>query len=440
MKKVCVIGLWHLGLVSAAGLADLGYEVTGADTDQNLVADIKRGKLPLFEPGLDELIKTLAAASKLRFENNLQTAVSRAEAVLMAYDTPVDEEDRVDLTVLDRTIQLILPSLNRDSLVIINSQVPLGSCEKWQKRIDESRPNDSIDLVYSPENLRLGQAIALFKRPDMIVIGANRERARQKAAEFYEAFSVDKFFVSLRTAEMAKHALNAFFATTISFANEIGNLCDAAGADGLQIAQILKKDSRIGQKAQVRPGLGFAGATLARDLRVLQDIGKSLGVPTNLADTVFKINEKQIDCVVKMVEEHFEGKLRDKTLTIFGLTYKPGTSTLRRSVSLEIMKRFYSKGAHLQAHDPQADLSEYSEERFFEFHQDAYAACRGSHGILLLTEWPEYKELDYGRIKKTLSHPFLLDAKNHLPPETLEGLGFHYLQIGRGQLKERVKL
>ena len=440
MKRVCVIGLWHLGLVSAAGFADLGYEVIGTDRDENLIADLKRGKLPLFEPGLDVLIKTLTGASRLRFENNFRSAVTQAETILITYDTPVDEADRVDLGILDQTIQSMLSSLNKDGLVIINSQVPLGSCERWQKQIDESRPGDSIDLVYSPENLRLGQALALFKRPDMIVIGANRERARQKAEEFYQAFPVDKFFVSLRTAEMAKHALNAFFATSISFANEIGNLCDSVGADGLQIAQILKKDGRIGAKAQVRPGLGFAGATLARDLRVLQDLGKNAGVPTSLVDTVFRINEKQIDRVVKMIEDHFEGKLRDKTLTIFGLTYKPGTSTLRRSVSVEIMKRLRLKGVNLRAHDPKADLTECPGEIFFEFYPDPYTACQGSHGILLLTEWPEYRGLDYGKIKQVLSHPFLLDAKNHLQPEKLEALGFHYVQIGRGQLKERVKL
>lgn len=440
MSKVCVIGLWHLGLVSAAGLADLGYEVVGTDTDERLIANIGRGKLPIFEPGLEELIKKTATSKKLCFESNPSSAVAGSKTVLITYDTPVDDDDRVDLTKLDETLQAILPSLTRDSLVIIHSQVPVGSCERWQKEIEAACPGGSIDLIYSPENLRLGQAISLFKRPDMIVIGAETEQARRKADAFYQAFPVDKFFVSLRTAEIAKHALNAFFAMSISFANEIGNLCDALGADGLQIAQILKKDSRIGAKAQVRPGLGFAGATLARDLRALQDLGKKLGVPTVLTDTVFEINQRQIERVVRIVEEYFEGKLSDKILTVLGLTYKPGTSTLRRSASIEIIQRLHAKGARIQAHDPKADLSEYTGEKCFDFVSDPYAASQGSQGILLLTEWPEYKELSFEKIKKAMTHPFLLDAKNYLTADKLEALGFHYIQIGRGKLKEGVKL
>ena len=216
-------------------------------------------------------------------------------------------------------------------------------------------------------------------------------------------------------------------------------MCDAAGADGIQIAQILKKDSRIGKKAQVRPGLGFAGATLARDLRALQDLGKKFRVSTPLLDDVLTVNQKQLDRLVVMVEQYFEGELKGKTLTIFGLTYKPGTSTLRRSSSLEIMERLHQKGVRLYAHDPKADLSEYSGERYFDFFQDPYRACEGSSGILLLTEWPEYKDLDFGRIRKLMSHPFILDAKNHLEGEKLRQLGFDSLEMGRGQLKEGVK-
>ena len=438
MKKVCVVGLWHLGLVSATGLAEQGYEVVGVDSNADLISDLSQGCLPLFEPGLEELIKAGLSSRRLRFESNL-VVVSQTETILVTYDTSVDENDEVDLTALEETFTEMIPRLRRDSLVIMNSQVPVGSCEDWQRKIEESRPGESIDLVYSPENLRLGQAVSLFKRPDMIVIGAATERARKKAEDFYQIFPVEKFYVSLRTAEMAKHALNAFFATSISFANELGNLCDTVGADGLQIAQILRADSRIGAKAQVRPGLGFAGATLARDLRVLQKVGKVEGVPTILFDSVLEINKRQIDRVAKLVEDYFEGKLRDKMISVLGLTYKPGTSTLRRSASLEIMKRLHSKGARLSAHDPKADMKEYSGEPFFKFSGDPYKACQGSQALLLLTEWPEYKDLDYLKIKKSMALPFILDAKNHLDGEKLKELGFIYLQIGRGQLQEALR-
>ncbi len=440
MKKVCVLGLWHLGLVSAAGLADLGYEVVGSDFDQELLKNLRQNKLPLFEPGLDAQVRNQTSSQRLRFDVDLKAAVTGAQTILITYDTPVDEKDHVDLAILEKTLEAITPLLDAKALLIINSQVPVGTCEGWQKQIEKTRPEASIDVIYSPENLRLGQALALFKEPDMIVIGSGTERARRKAEDFYRIFSAQKFFVSIRTAEMAKHALNTFFATSISFANEIGNLCDALGADGLEIAKILKKDSRIGAKAQVRPGLGFAGATLARDLRVLQDMGKKMGIPTVLFNSVLEINEKQTDRVVKMVEEYFEGKLKNKTLTIFGLTYKPGTSTLRRSASLEIMEKLRDKGAHLLAHDPKADLSEYSGEQFFEFFLDPYEACKQSHGILLLTEWPEYKELNYSKIKKAMAGNLFLDAKNHLDGQKLGELGFTYIQIGGGQMKEKVNL
>lgn len=431
MKKVCVAGLWHLGLVSAAGLAELGYDVVGVDLNTLLIDDLARGHLPIFEPGLGNLIKAGLASRKLRFENNLASAVSRAGTVLVTYDTPVDDNDDADLTMLEETFRTMIPALGRDCLVIVNSQVPAGSCEIWLKKIEDSHPGEAIDLVYSPENLRLGQALSLFKRPDMIVIGAASERARKKAEKFYRSFAAEKIFTSLKTAEMAKHALNAFFATSVSFANELGNICEAVGADGLQIAKILKKDGRIGARAQVRPGLGFAGATLARDLRVLQKLGRREDVATGLFDRVLEINGQRNARVVKLIEDSFGGQLQGKTISILGLTYKPGTSTLRRSSSLEIMKILHSKGARILSHDPKADIGEYPGRPFFEFFADAYSACQSSDAILLLTEWPEYKKLDYLKIKKSMNRPLILDAKNHLNETMLEGLGFEYQLIGR---------
>lgn len=431
--KVSVIGLWHLGLVSAAGLADLGYTVTGWDSDTQRIENLKKGKPPLYEPGLEELVKTHLVTKQLQFESSCQNAVSEAGTVLITYDTPVDKQDRIDLTLLRSAIDSITPFLLPDALILVQSQIPVGTCEEWQESIRRHRPDAAIDVVYSPENLRLGRALELFKRPDMIVIGSDSERAREKAEKFYAPFSAEKIYVSCRTAEMAKHALNSFFATSISFANELGHLCDAVGADGFQIAQILRKDGRIGAKAQVRPGLGFAGATLARDLRGLQNLGKKWDVPTILVDSVLKINERQIERIVTLLETWFEDGLRHKTLTLFGLTYKAGTSTLRRSASLEIIDRLHAKGALLRAHDPKADVSECSEGRF-DFYRDPYEACQGSSGIVLLTEWPEYRDLDYGRIKKQMTQSLIFDAKNFLDGGRLRQLGFTVLELGRGQL------
>lgn len=433
-QTVCVIGLWHLGLVSAASLAELGHQVRAYDSNETLVKELQEGKLPLYEPGLNELVQKNIQSGRLLFNTDFAKGVRNAPVVLIAYDTPVDQEDRVDLDLLNRTLESIIPNLASDALLVINSQVPVGSCDQWLKMIRKKRPKDEIDLVCSPENIRLGQAINLFRQPDMIVIGSDSDRARLKAERFYTWIACEKFYVSLKTAEMSKHALNSFFATSISFANEIGNLCDAVGADGIKISEILKKDNRIGKKAQVRPGLGFAGATLARDLRSLQTLGKRHHVQTQLIDDVLSINQKQLHRVIEIIEQHFKGSLKQKTLTIFGLTYKPGTSTLRRSASLEVIRAFQLKGAFIRSHDPKADLKEYSGTITFEHHIDPYEAVQKSDGIILMTEWPEYRDLNYSKIKAGMTHPMILDAKNHLDGESLKALGFTYLEIGRGQL------
>ena len=357
-----------------------------------------------------------------------------AKTVLLTYDTPVDEDDQADLSVLERALGAALPFLEPDALLVVTSQIPVRTSEKWQARILALRPESSIDLVYSPENLRLGQAIENFKRPDMMVIGAGSDRGHKKAEKFFEPFLAEKFFVSWRTAEMTKHALNAFFATSISFANEFGRLCDSAGADGIEISKILKKDSRIGKKAQVRPGLGFAGATLARDLRALQKLGRDFQISTPLLDDVLEINRRQTERVIQMLEESFDGNLKGRHLTVFGLTYKPGTSTLRRSASLEIIGHLLAKGAQVRAHDPKADLTEYPGPVPFEFFTDPYQAAEGGEALLIMTEWPEYRELDYGKIFKAMRRPLILDAKNHLDSGRMRAAGFTHLEIGRGQL------
>lgn len=432
-KRVSVIGLWHLGIVSAAGLADMGFDVIAYDPDKKRIADLRRGIPPLYEPGLEELVKRHLAAGRLRFEENFKNAVSEADTILLTYDTPVDEDDHPNLLLLDQTIEELAPVIKSGALLIIHSQIPLGTSERWQGEIEKMRRGAGIDLITSPENLRLGQAIELFKNPDMIVIGSGSDSAKMKAESFYGGFKSEKFFVSWRTAEMAKHALNVFFATSISFANELGLLCDRVGADGIEIAHILKKDSRIGKKAQVRPGLGFAGGTLARDLRALQKIGERSGVPTPLVNSVFEINRRQISRVVEILEEYFEGELSGKTVTLFGLTYKPGTSTLRRSASLEIIDCLQGKGVHVKAHDPKADLSELKQINF-EFSRDPYEAAKNADALVLLTEWPEYRELDFSRVKKNMKQPVILDTKNHLDGNSLKKLMFEYYEIGRGQL------
>lgn len=431
MSNVCVLGLWHLGLVAAASLADMGYEVTGSDIDSNRVREISKGKLPLFEPGLEDLIRKHSESNKLLFNESLEKAVANASTVLITYDTPVDDQDQIDLSQIETTLRKVTPHLQKNSLIIVQSQIPIGTCRKWKDRLQALRPSDAIEIACSPENLRLGNALDLYQHPDMIVIGTQNQNARLKAEAFFKSFGSPCFWVNWETAELTKHALNTFFATSISFANELGRLCELAGADGLEIAKILKADRRIGAKAQVRPGLGFSGATLARDVRCLQTFAEEHGAETPVLDAVMQINETQVHFLIKKLEHHFRKNLKGLRFAIFGLTYKAGTSTLRRSASLELIRQLQSQGALCHAQDPMANLDELTTPLNFSFTRDPLEAVQGADGILLMTEWEIYQKLDYAEIAKRLRYPLILDTKNHLNRNLLDSLKFHYLEIGR---------
>jgi UDPglucose 6-dehydrogenase len=238
--------------------------------------------------------------------------------------------------------------------------------------------------------------------------------------------------MNLRTAEMTKHALNAFLATSISFANEIAGLCDELGADALKVADALRDDSRIGKKAMLSPGLAFSGGTLPRDLKVLMRLGKEYGFETPVINGVWRVNQRQNGVVIRKLEKIY-GSVKDLTIGVLGLTYKAGTSTLRRSAALEIIRELNDKGAKIKAYDPKADIEEVLLHREFEFCQNAYEVARGSDALVIITEWPEFKELDFARIKSVMKKPVLIDAKNILDAEQLTGEGFIYAGIGRGQ-------
>ncbi len=431
MSKVAVIGLWHLGLVGAASLADMGFQVSASEIDQDKVRSIQEGKLPLFEPGLDELFQAKRKSGSLLITKTMTEAVKGASVILMTYDTPVNDDDQVDLSKLEATLHEIVPHLERDCLLVIQSQIPVGTSKRWQEWIEGLRPKSNIDLVYSPENLRLGNAIELYKHPDMIVIGTNSQTAQKKAETFFTRFGSPCFWVNWETAELAKHALNTFFATSISFANELGRICEQAGANGLEIAKILKADKRIGPKAQVRPGLGFSGATLARDVRALQEFGERHQMETPVMDAVMHINDTQILHLMNKIENHFGTKLKGSSLAIWGLTYKAGTSTLRRSLSIDLIQMLEAKGVHTTAHDPMADLSELPASLSINFTRDLEQSVQNKDGIILMTEWEIYQKQDFSKIKKSLKNPFILDTKNHLDRKALEALHFNYLEIGR---------
>ncbi|HEX77676.1 MAG TPA: UDP-glucose/GDP-mannose dehydrogenase family protein [Dehalococcoidia bacterium] len=429
--QVCVIGMWHLGSVTAACLAHLGYQVIGVDKDSQRVADLDQGKPPLFEPGLPELIAEGLSSGRLRFTTELGQAINGSQYVLICFDTRVDEQDEPDLSEILDTCAEIARYLEEGATVIVSSQVPVGTCERIKSIIQQGNSSRGFHIACCPENLRLGQAIERFLHPDRIVIGADSPRALDKAASLFQVISAPQLRMNLKTAEMVKHALNAFMATSISFINELANLCDRVGADAVAVAQALASDERIGPKLPLKPGLGFAGGTLARDLKALQAAAARAGCNTYLIDAVLRINQEQIGIVARKLEEVY-GSLAGLTVGFLGLTYKPGTSTLRRSAALQIIGDIVSKGARVKAYDPKASPEEVEQYRGFEFHGNPYSVAQDSHALVLTTAWPEFMELDYDAIKGAMKTPILIDAINILDKEKMLGKGFRYLGVGRG--------
>ncbi len=430
-ERVCVIGLWHLGLVTAACLADLGRTVTGFDSDPQLIEGLRSGRLPLFEPGLEELVAKGIRQRRLWFTADPQAALAEAEYALIAHDTTVDEHDESDLSQVMAAASLLAEHLKDGSIVVISSQVPVGTCERIQATIRRGRPSLDFGIAYVPENLRLGQAIERFMKPDMVVIGSENSGTVSAVDRLLEGIDAPRVVVGIRTAEMTKHALNAFLATCISFANEMANLCDEVGADALDVARALHHDRRLGPLAPLRPGLGFAGGTLARDLKTLRGLGKRNGTKTPLIDGVLRVNEQQNRVVVRKLSQLFRS-LEGLTVGVLGLTYKPGTSTLRRSVALEIIGELTALGAAVKAHDPRVNLEELPDTPNFQFCPDPYAVADGSDALVIVTEWPEFRDLDYAALKERMRNPVLVDAQNMLDATEMTQMGFRYLGVGRG--------
>ncbi len=431
-NKVCAIGLWHLGAVASACLADLGYFVVGVDTDASRVDKLNNGIPPVFEPGLDELIKANIHSKKLTYTTNLESALRGTTYVLITFDTPVDEQDEVDLTQIFQTSTQLASYLEDDSLVIVSSQVPVGTCEQMRTLVHKANPALCFDIAYSPENLRLGKAIECFKNPGRIVIGADNPSTLDRAEDFFHVIDAPIIRMTLKTAEMSKHALNAFLGMCISFTNEIANLCDELGADALKVTEALHSDERVGKGAPLKPGLGFAGGTIARDLKVLKNLGKRVGYETPLISGILAVNKQQNKLVGRKLDKIY-GSVKNLTIGVLGLTYKAGTSTLRRSAALEIIIELTAKGAIVKAYDPKASFDEIKEHHGFEFCPDPYSVAKDSDALVIITAWPEFGQLDFDRLGKLMRRPILIDAQNMLNEKEMTKKGFHYLGVGTGR-------
>jgi UDPglucose 6-dehydrogenase len=415
LLKVCVYGLWHLGCVTAACLAHAGHDVIGLDDDAATIAKLQSGQAPLFEPGLDELIRDSA---NLRFTTDADDAARDADVLWITFDTPVDEDDRADVAFVTSRIEIIAMKAKRGVLVIVSSQLPVGTIRALESRVGR----DDLSFASLPENLRLGKAIEVFTKPDRVVAGTRDEQARRTIAELLAPFTDRIEWMSVESAEMTKHALNAFLATSVVFINEIAVLCEQAGADAKEVERGLKSESRIGPRAYLSPGSAFAGGTLARDIAFLSELGASAGRTPPLIASVKTSNDVHKQWTRTKLQSLL-GDLRGRRIAVWGLTYKPGTDTLRRSSAVELCRWLVAEGVSVRAHDPA--VKSLPEDLPIELSASAADAARDADAVVVATEWPEYRSLQ-PEGDMTVVDP------NRFLREAFDRPGVRYVTIGKG--------
>jgi UDPglucose 6-dehydrogenase len=433
--KVCVQGLWHLGSVTAACLASVGHDVVGLDADQKTIDRLKQGKAPLFEPGLDELLQSGLTKGNLRFTSKNTEAAADAEVLWVTFDTPVDDDDRADVDFVINQIKCVLPVLADGAVVLISSQMPVGSIRQLEIFVNETLANKQLSFASSPENLRLGKALDVFLKPDRIVVGVRTNAARCKLEQLLLPITDRIEWMSVESAEMTKHAINAFLATSVTFANEIAAICELVGADAKEVERGLKTEMRIGPKAYLSPGGPFAGGTLARDIEFLCIASQTKQLITPLLSSVRPSNDEHKNWVRRKLLEQF-GNLKDVTVAVWGLTYKPGTDTLRRSLAVELCDWLLEQGATVHVHDPVVRvLPERWAERVVSFDQ-ALDAIAEADVLVVGTEWPEFRQDAAGLISVASPNLMVIDANRHLQ-SALSSSGLKYVAVGNPLLSER---
>ncbi|MBB3457296.1 UDPglucose 6-dehydrogenase [Rhizobium sp. BK313] len=429
--KVCVQGLWHLGSVTAACLASVGHDVVGLDDNSEVIAGLKKGAAPLLEPGLDDLLAAGLASGKLGFTTDPTSALADADVLWVAYDTPVDDDDRADVRYVSSRIEASLPHLKSGAVVLISSQMPVGSIAALET-YSRSIGRDHLHFACSPENLRLGGALKVFLSPDRIVIGVRDAITKERLAALLSPVTDKLEWMSVESAEMTKHAINAFLATSVTFANEIAAICELVGADAKEVERGLKTEARIGPKAYLSPGGPFAGGTLARDIEFLREAsGGKGGLATPLLSSV-KVSNDEHKTWTRRKIGGLVNALSGVKVAVWGLTYKPGTSTLRRSQSVELCDWLMAQGAAVQVHDPAATELPERWAGSVHRHQDAVEAARGARILVIGTEWPEYRN----RVE-TLPMPecrqlAVIDANRFVQAQA-KALGLTYIAVGSPQ-------
>jgi UDPglucose 6-dehydrogenase len=425
---VCVYGLWHLGSVTAACLGE-HFETVGCDPSAATVAELQKASPPVSEPGLAELIAAGLSAGRLRFTSDLRAAVEGAEVLWVTFDTPVDDDDVADVDAVRSHVEAIFPFLENDALLLISSQVPVGFTSGLERAFQEKHPGRSVSFAYSPENLRLGKALDAFRKPERIVVGTRTEKDRPRLAQLLAPFSENIQWMSVESAEMTKHALNAFLATSVAFINELADLCERAGADAKEVERGLKSEPRIGAKAYLGPGSAFAGGTLARDVTFLSHIGQRQGVPTHLFSAVIASNNEHKAWARRRLV-NLLGGVSGKRIAILGLTYKPGTDTLRRSSAIELCLWLASQKAEVRAYDPAIQRLPSELKTSISLCESSQQALADADATVLATEWAGFKNLCADDLVKVMRTAVVLDPNRFLVSDLARDPRIRYSAVG----------
>ena len=428
---LCIVGAGHVGLVTGVCFADLGHHVIIVDVDRQRIARLKRGRPPFYEPGLEELVRRNLREGRLTLTTDLAAGVRRALAIFICVGTPPKENGEADLSYVESVARQIARAMPGYRLIVEKSTVPVQTGRHVARTIEQARRKGvAFDVASNPEFLREGSAIRDFLHPDRIVVGVESKRARALLTELYGAFDAPLVITDINSSELIKHASNSFLAMKISYMNAVAAICRRTGADIVKVAEGMGLDPRIG-RSFLDAGLGFGGFCFPKDIAAFIQIADQLGYDFALLKAVEQINRDAPKLFVAAAKEAL-WVLAHKTIGVLGLAFKPNTDDMRFAPSLEVIRLLRAEGAAVQVYDPQAMGEARSLLPGVRFCRDAYAAARGADALALVTEWQEFRELDFARIKRLMRQPVLLDGRNLYDPARMRELGFRYVGVGRG--------
>ena len=433
MKKITIIGTGYVGLVTGAGISEFGHDVTCADIDKDKIQKLNLGEIPIYEPELETIIKNNKSKGRLNFGTDINKAIKNSQIIFIAVGTPMSKNGDSDLSAIEEVAKIIGANLNSYKVICTKSTVPVGTGKKIEEIIKSINKSIEFDYVSNPEFLREGAAVKDFFVPDRVVIGSSSQKAFEIMQDVYRPLYLNETPIvntNVETAEMVKYASNAFLALKISYINEIANLCELVGVDVHVVSKTMGQDGRISSKF-LHPGPGFGGSCFPKDTRALANAGKKNKIKMNTVEAAIKTNNEQKLRMVDKIKSLLDNKIKDKTITVLGLAFKPKTDDIRDAASTIIIPKLINEGAIINTYDPVAMDNFKSLKYKINYFDNWQDAVKGADALILLTEWNEFRGIDLLELKSLLKEPIVLDTKNILSIKKLNSIGFSYDNVGR---------